>query len=106
MVTLSAGGPARLRIGREPPAGADERGLVSYLVLPRPQDAVKALLAPATYIACASAAGSFERWDEFVALWLTLELLIYHARYQWNDVRGAVDDRAHSERRLRARLPL
>lgn len=82
-----------------------ERALIAYLLVPRPRDAVKALLAPVTYVVTAAAAGSFDRVERFVALWLTLEFLIYYARYQWNDARGVADDRKHPERGLRARLP-
>jgi hypothetical protein len=87
-------------------AAATERGLVSYLVVPRPQDLVKILLAPATYVVAAGAAGDFDRLRDFLALWLALEFLVYHARYQWNDVRGLADDREHPARGLRARLPV
>ena len=90
----------------EDPAETHERRLVCYLLVPRPQDLVKALVAPITFIVAAAADGSFDRWARFVSLWLILELLIYHARYQLNDVRGVADDRKHPERRLRGRLPL
>lgn len=88
------------------PADTHERRLVAYLLVPRPQDLVKALIAPITYIVVAAAGGSFDRWARFLLLWLILEFLIYHARYQLNDVRGIADDRHHPERRLRGRLPL
>lgn len=91
---------------RHDSAETHERRLVSYLLVPRPQDLVKALIAPITYIVAAAAAGSFDRWARFVSLWLILELLIYHARYQLNDVRGIANDREHPERQLRGRLPL
>lgn len=87
-------------------AGVDERRLASYLLLPRPQDLVKALIAPTAYLAAVIGAGNLDRLAQFAALWLVLELLIYPARYQWNDVRGAAYDREHPARRLRGRLPL
>jgi hypothetical protein len=34
-----------------------------------------------------------------------LELLVYQARYQWNDVRGFADDQAHPDSAARGRLP-
>jgi hypothetical protein len=112
-VSANAGGAPRdaeptvvpLARGDGPPE-PHERRLVSYLLVPRPQDLVKALIAPTTYIVAAAAGGSFDRWARFVSLWLILEFLIYHARYQLNDVRGIADDSQHPERRLRGRLPL
>lgn len=86
--------------------GANERSLLSYALLPRPQDLVKTLIAPASYIMVAASAGSFDRCGEFITLWLILEFLVYYARYQLNDVRGVPNDRGHPGRRLRARLPV
>src|SRR5207253_1244883 len=40
-----------------------------------------------------------------VLVWLVLELLVYQARYQWNDVRGFAADQAHPDRVARGRLP-
>lgn len=82
-----------------------ERRLVSYLLFPRPQDAVKALIAPVTYFVAGAATGDFDHWARFLVLWVILELLVYNARYQMNDVRGLANDREHPERRLRGRLP-
>ncbi len=59
-----------------------------------------------TYVVAAAAAGTFSDLAEFVVLWFVLEFLLYYARYQWNDIRGATIDRNHPERLLRARLPV
>ncbi|MFC6564499.1 hypothetical protein [Actinoplanes utahensis] len=82
------------------------RSLASYLVLPRPEDLIKWTIAPLTYLAYAAAAGDWTQWRRFLLAWIILEYLIYMARYQWNDVRGVVDDWNHSEARARARLPV
>jgi hypothetical protein len=90
------------------PARAERpgRGLTVYLVHPRPDAWAKALLAPACFALAAVSAGGFAGWPRFVILWLVFELLIYPARYQWNDVRGIDADRSHPERRARSRLPV
>jgi hypothetical protein len=82
-----------------------QRSIVSYLLLPRPGDWIKAVVAPGVYAVAAYAGGSFDRWPSFIALWLILEYLLYEARYQWNDLRGWGHDHGHVERRARARLP-
>jgi hypothetical protein len=83
-----------------------ERPLISYLILPRPTDLIKWLIAPGVFLATAISFGNLGSWPTFVALWLILEYLIYNARYQWNDVRGIKEDRSHAEQRARGRLPV
>ena len=83
-----------------------ERSLISYLILPRPNDLIKWLIAPGVFLATAISFGHLGSWPTFVALWLILEYLIYNARYQWNDVRGIREDRSHAEQRARGRLPV
>jgi hypothetical protein len=83
----------------------NERSLASYLLLPRPEDWSKWLIAPGVFLATAWSTGDFSRWPEFLPLWLILEYLIYEARYQWNDIRGIGDDQSHAESRARGRLP-
>jgi hypothetical protein len=73
---------------------------------PRPDAWGKALIAPACFVLAATSTGRFGAWNRFVVLWLVLELLIYPARYQWNDVRGIDADQAHAERGARSRLPV
>jgi hypothetical protein len=81
--------------------------LASYLLLPRPKDAPKAALLPVAFAIGAVAAGGVEdgRWVPALVCWLTLELLVYQARYQWNDVRGFAADQRHPDRVERGRLP-
>jgi hypothetical protein len=82
------------------------RGMVSYLIYPRPEDWVKLLVVPGVFVATAWSAYTLDRWRQFLLLWFVLEYLIYNARYQWNDVRGIEDDRSSSQREARARLPV
>ena len=86
-------------------AGRPGRGLTAYLLHPRPDAWAKASLAPACFILGAISTGAFAGWARFLILWLVFELLIYPARYQWNDVRGIDADRRHPEGRARSRLP-
>jgi len=112
----AAGGPDHGGVGGEAAGGPDHggvparagrtgRGLTAYLLHPRPDAWAKALLAPACFILAAISTGAFAAWARFVILWLVFELLIYPARYQWNDVRGIDADRRHPEGRARSRLP-
>jgi hypothetical protein len=82
------------------------RGIVSYLIYPRPEDWVKLLVVPGVFVATAWSAHTLDRWRQFLLLWFVLEYLIYNARYQWNDVRGIKDDRSSSQRQARTRLPV
>ncbi len=95
------GGDAAGGLGRQ-----TGRGLTAYLLLPRPDAWAKALIAPACFVLAASSTGRFWNWAHFVVLWLALELLIYPARYQWNDIRGIDADQSHPERGARSRLPV
>ncbi len=83
------------------------RSLVSYLVMPRPKDLVKGLLIPVTYglglLSVGAATG--ESVLRAVVVLLAVELLVYPARYQWNDVRGFVADQQHPSSSSRGRLP-
>ena len=88
-----------------PAAEAPGRGLAAYLLYPRPEAWAKAQVAPACFLLAASSTGDFGGWKRFGVLWLVLEFLLYAARYQWNDIRGAEADRLHAERRARSRLP-
>jgi hypothetical protein len=89
------------------PARAERggRGLTVYLLHPRPDAWAKALLAPACFVLAAISTVAFANWPRFLILWLVFELLIYPARYQWNDVRGIDADARHPEGRARSRLP-
>ncbi len=100
----------RARAGRDDGAARARgggRSLVGYLLVPRPKDMVKALLMPATFTLGVLTGGHLDRDAVLraVVAWVALELLVYPARYQWNDVRGFVADQAHPDERDRGRLP-
>jgi hypothetical protein len=84
-----------------------ERGLASYLLLPRPGDLIKAWIFPAAFALGVLAAGGASGREVLRAavIWFALELLIYQARYQWNDIRGFEADQRHPDRAGRGRLP-
>jgi hypothetical protein len=84
-----------------------ERSLRSYLLLPRPGDLVKTWIFPAAFAVGVLAAGGIGGRELIRAavVWMALELLIYQARYQWNDIRGFAADQRHPERGSRGRLP-
>jgi hypothetical protein len=81
-------------------------GLAAYLLVPRRDAWGKALMAPACFVAAACSTGHFGGWARFTVLWLVLELLIYQARYQWNDIVGVDSDLRHPEAGARSRLPV
>jgi hypothetical protein len=81
-------------------------GLIAYLLVPRRDAWAKALMAPACFVAAACSTGHFAGWARFAVLWLVLELLIYQARYQWNDIAGVDSDLRHPEADARSRLPV
>jgi hypothetical protein len=84
-----------------------ERSLRSYLLLPRPGDLVKAWIFPAAFVLGVLATGGAGGGEVLRAavVWIALELLIYQARYQWNDIRGFAADQRHPHRASRGRLP-
>jgi hypothetical protein len=84
-----------------------ERSLGGYLLLPRPGDLIKAWIFPAAFALGVLATGgsSDHRLARAAVIWIALELLIYQARYQWNDIRGFEADQRHPERASRGRLP-
>jgi hypothetical protein len=83
------------------------RSLLSYLLVPRPKDLVKAVVLPLAFAVGAVADGgvSGTQLVRAVLVWLALELLVYQARYQWNDARGFYADQAHPDAASRGRLP-
>lgn len=90
-----------------PPGGAGGRSLVSYLLMPRPRDLAKGWLFVAT---CALgmlgvAQVSWHMLARALVVLAAVELLVYPARYQWNDVRGFVADQNHPSSHGRGRLP-
>src|SRR3954467_4980906 len=84
-----------------------ERRLAGYLLLPRPGDLVKAWIFPACFLlgVLAEEGASGREVLRAALVWAALELLLYQARYQWNDIRGFEADQRHPERAARGRLP-
>ena len=107
MITRSAAAPSRVRVLAFDAPERSERGLVSYLALPRPKDMVKWWILPAVFTLAAVGVGRIEAMELLRAgvVWLTLEFLIYQARYQWNDIVGFAADQQHPDRTERGRLP-
>jgi hypothetical protein len=75
--------------------------------MPRPKDLFKALLMPLTFGLGVLANGgvSGQTLLRAVVVLAVLELLVYPARYQWNDIRGFVADQRHPAEKQRGRLP-
>ncbi|MEH1100511.1 hypothetical protein [Micromonospora sp. CPCC 205561] len=114
MTAAATRGTAPIMPPAAPPASpptprehGDGRTLAGYLLMPRPKDLVKALILPVTFVLGVLAAGGVGTAQLVRALVVlaALELLIYPARYQWNDVRGFVADQHHPAKRSRGRLP-
>ncbi|MCW3040409.1 MAG: putative rane protein, partial [Solirubrobacterales bacterium] len=76
-------------------------------MLPRPGDLFKAWILPLTFVVGLLSTGAPDGRSvvRAVLVWLVLELLIYQARYQWNDIRGFHADLAHPDASSRGRLP-
>lgn len=91
--------PSRPRVSR--------RTLLGYLVMPRPKDLFKALLMPLSFGLAVLAAGGTSAHTVLRAavVLFALELLVYPARYQWNDIRGFAADQRHPAEADRGRLP-
>jgi hypothetical protein len=88
-------------------ATSGARRLRDYLLLPRPGDLVKAWIFPAAFafgVLAEGGVGGRELLRAALA-WVALELLIYQARYQWNDIRGFAADQRHPDAAGRGRLP-
>ncbi|MFJ6723869.1 hypothetical protein ACIQPQ_03045 [Streptomyces sp. NPDC091281] len=81
------------------------RGIVSYLVMPRPEDWSKLLFVPAVFLAASASRGEPFDWPALLVSLLVAEYFVYAARYQWNDIRGVAADAAHPEAGVRLRLP-
>jgi hypothetical protein len=86
---------------------APQRRLVSYLLMPRPKDVVKGWLVVLTYAIGVLSSGQLNAVSVLRAAVTVaaVELLVYQARYQWNDVRGFVADQKHPSGSARGRLP-
>lgn len=88
------------------PGPPPSRSIGSYLLAPRPDEWLKGLISPVILAVFAVFADSPINVAGFLVLWSCYELLIYPARYQWNDIRGYADDIAHPERAHKRRLPI
>lgn len=98
----------REQVGSVATTGPKE-GLLRYLILPRPDDLVKALFLPgvAFYVAWVSGSSAVG-WPLFWACVLAvviLDVFFYQARYYLNDVNGHENDGHHPERKSRRRIP-
>ena len=90
----------------ENPAQPLSRSLGWYLLLPRPDDAIKTLIAPAVLILLVLGGAVSVSLTSFLVLWTVFELIVYPARYQWNDIRGYASDISHPRNSIKARLPI
>ena len=81
------------------------RNIWSYLALPRRDNVIKWLVAPSAFAVSAASSDHWRVAGKFILIWFIFEFLIYQARYQFNDIRGAIYDRKHPDRARRGRLP-
>lgn len=90
------------------PREEGRRSLGSYLALPRPDSAPKALIAlVAGVLAAVTAAGPLLPAAPALLLGTAVyELLLYQCRYQLNDLRGIREDQDDVARATRGRLPV
>jgi hypothetical protein len=89
------------------PVTSPSRSMAGYLVMPRPKDLIKGLLIPVTFLLGVASVAEMtaQSWVRATVVLLVVELLIYPARYQWNDMRGFVADQQHPSCASRGRLP-
>lgn len=78
--------------------------LVSYLLLPRPDGMSRAIITLIGW-AVANILTGWQSWREGLVLAIAFDLLVYQARYQWNDIQGKVGDLLSPMAADRARLP-
>jgi hypothetical protein len=85
---------------------ASRRTVAGYLTLPRPRDAVKWAIVPMGFVIGASTTGDLSAGSvgRGLLVWAVLELLVYQARYQVNDMIGFDADQRHPDGD-RGRLP-
>lgn len=100
----------RRESGANTKSGPPRRGLASailYFIYPCPQDALKVgfiLLGVATF--CSLGVGQFDPVLVACVTVLVLDVLVYQARYQLNDIIGAKEDQENPRSRSRRRLPV
>lgn len=103
---------ARLGTDLVPSSGSKgpQRGLASYLVLPRPDD----LATKSVFTILGVVLGSVTQLrtsvdvhplEVLVIMIVAIEAFVYQARYQWNDIRGTHEDASSPTATERGRLP-
>jgi hypothetical protein len=92
---------------RESKLSPPQPGLARYLLLPRAKDLFKGWIIVLTYALGLLTTGQVSTASVVRAVLVAsvVELLVYQARYQWNDVRGFVADQNHPSSSGRRRLP-
>jgi hypothetical protein len=92
-----------------PQTPGPSRGLVSYLILPRPNEMLaRAPIVPLSYLLAAITLNGFTAdglWSSIVA-GLVFEYFVYQARYVINDLRGFTADAAFSAFKAKTRFPI
>lgn len=86
---------------------------ILYFIYPRPGDIQKSLFIAmgfllALFLYMTQSPLPFSPRDAFAHLaviWFVLDFCVYQARYQWNDLRGAIEDMNHPRANDRGRLP-
>lgn len=97
----------------DPFQSVGEGRLIAYLIYPRLKDAMKILFILFGVMLGACFAGmNITSADSLVSMavcfalvFLVFDYLGYQARYQWNDIRGYVEDEKNPENEKRGRLP-
>jgi hypothetical protein len=83
---------------------------VGYLLLPRPNDTIKALFIPGSALLGWLASGTLGTTSfsfvKILCFWLVFDLIFYQARYLWNDSRDRFIDRQHLDPQRRERCPI
>jgi len=102
--------PQTLKSRRPTGPRVNSRSFLSYTLLPRPDDLIKGpFLFAGVMLAVLSSPTIRGDWASILGdvtlLWVGAELLLYQARYQWNDIRGRVEDRVSPQSEGRGRLP-
>lgn len=81
--------------------------LIAYLLYPRTKDVLKLFFIVLGGVMGASMAGysPIEALLRILLALFVVDVLVYQARYQWNDIRGAVEDDSNPVAKWRNRLP-
>lgn len=90
-------------LGRRTDSG--HRTLLSYLVMPRPMELIKALLTPAGFGLGAWFLGDPYPLQDAFWFWIVFEFVTYHGRYMLNDLRDQELDQLSPTKGHRRRMP-